>query len=209
MSFIVKNLLAGAVVIGLAATSAFAQNKVGTINIQQAIVSTKDGQKAAAELQTRFDPRRKEIERGQTTVQAMQQQFQKLGTVGSDEAKRKLQVDIEMKTKSLQRESEDAQAEFDQEQQKVLNELGGRIMQVINKYATDNGFSMILDVSSAQTPVIWASNTLDITNDVIKLYDANAPSTMSVPPTKTAAPTAPKTAAPAAPKPAAPAAKKP
>ena len=71
MSFIVKNLLAGAVVIGLAATSAFAQNKVGTINIQQAIVSTKDGQKAAAELQTRFEPRRKEIEKGQATIQAL------------------------------------------------------------------------------------------------------------------------------------------
>ena len=206
MSFIVKNLLAGAVVIGLAATAAFAQNKVGTINIQQAIVSTKDGQKAAAELQTRFEPRRKEIEKGQASIQALQQQFQKLGTVGSDDAKRKIQTDVELKTKSLQRDSEDAQAEFDQEQQKVLNELGGRIMQVINKYATDNGFSMILDVSSAQTPVIWASNTLDITNDVIKLYDANAPSTMSLPASKTAAP---KAAAPVAPKPAVPAAKKP
>lgn len=209
MSIIVKNLLAAAVVISLAATSAFAQNKVGTINIQQAIVSTKDGQKAAAELQTRFEPRRKEIEKGQATIQAMQQQFQKLGTVGSDEAKRKIQTDVELKTKSLQRDSEDAQAEFDQEQQKVLNELGGRIMQVINKYATDNGFSMILDISSAQTPVIWASNTLDITNDVIKLYDANAPSTLSVPSAKPAAPSAaPKTSAPA-PKTAAPAAKKP
>lgn len=198
MSFIVKNLLAGAIVIGLAASSAIAQNKVGTINIQQAIVSTKDGQKAAAELQTRFEPRRKQIETSNVSVQALQEQYKKLGTVGSDDAKRKLQSDIEIKTKSLQRESEDAQAEFDAEQQKVLNELGGRIMQVINKYATDNGFSMILDISSPQTPVIWASNTLDITNEVIKLYDANAPSTVGAPATKTAAPAAaPKT--PAAP----------
>lgn len=195
MSFIVKNLLAGAVVIGLAASSAFAQNKVGTINIQQAIVSTKDGQKAAAELQTRFEPRRKEIEKANASIQALQDQYKKLGTVGSDDAKRKLQTEIEMKSKSLQRDSEDAQAEFDGEQQKVLNELGGRIMQVINKYATDNGFSMILDISSPQTPVIWASNTLDITNEVIKLYDANAPSTVAPAPTKSAAPpaAAPKT----------------
>ncbi len=208
MSIFVKNILAGAVVFGLAA-SAFAQNKVGTINIQQAIVSTKDGQKAAAELQTRFEPRRKEVERANASVQALQAQYQKLGTVGSEEAKRKLQTEIEMKTKSLQRESEDANAEFEQEQQKVLNELGGRIMQVINKFSVDNGFSMILDVSSPQTPVIWASNTLDITNEVIKLYDANAPSTMAAPAApKTAAPAAPKTAAPAAPKTAVPPVKK-
>ncbi len=208
MSIFVKNILASAVALGLAA-SAFAQNKVGTINIQQAIVSTKEGQKAAAELQTRFEPRRKEVEKANAGVQALQAQYQKLGTVGSEEAKRKLQTDIEMKTKSLQRESEDANAEFEQEQQKVLNELGGRIMQVINKFSVDNGFSMILDVSSPQTPVIWASNTLDITNEVIKLYDANAPSTMAAPAApKTGAPAAPKTAAPAVPKTAAPPVKK-
>ena len=60
MSHIAKTFLASAVLLGLSATSVLAQSKVGTINIQQAIVSTKDGQKASAELQTRFDPRRKE-----------------------------------------------------------------------------------------------------------------------------------------------------
>lgn len=199
MSFTVKNLLAGAVLCGLVSIPALAQSKVGTINIQQAIISTKDGQKAAAELQTKFEPRRKEIERRNAELQALNQQQQKMGTVASDDAKRKLALEIEQKNKSLQRESEDAQQEFDGEQQKILNELGGRIMQVINKYATDNSFTMILDISSPQTPVIWASNTVDITNEVIKLYDANAPSTMAPAATKTpAAPTpAPKT--PAAP----------
>jgi outer membrane protein len=202
MSLTVKNLLAGAVLCGLAAIPSFAQSKVGTINIQQAIISTKDGQKAAAELQTKFEPRRKEIERKNAELQALNQQQQKMGTVASDDAKRKLAVDIEQKNKSLQRDSEDAQAEFDGEQQKILNELGGRIMQVINKFATDNGFTMILDISSPQTPVIWASNTVDITNEVIKLYDTNAPSTMAPAATKSAAPAAaPKTAAPAAKKP--------
>ncbi len=207
MSFFARTFLAGAVLLGLTVTSSFAQSKVGTINIQQAIVSTKEGQKASAELQTRFDPKRKEIEKGQASLQAKQQQLQKMGTVGSDEVKRKLAADIELETNRLKRDGEDAQADYDQETQKVLNELGGRIMQVINKFATDNGYSMILDISSQQTPVIWASNTVDITNDVIKLYDANAPSTL----TKPAAPmtAAPKTAAPAAPKTAAPAAKKP
>jgi outer membrane protein len=197
MSFTVKNLFAAATLTAVLLPAAFAQNKVGTINIQQAIISTRDGQKAAADLQAKFEPRRKEIEQASQAIQALQDQYKKLGTVGSDDAKRKLQSDIEIKTKSLQRDSEDAQAEFDQEQQSILNELGGRIMQVINKYATDNGFSMILDISSPQTPVIWASNTLDITNEVIKIYDANAPSSMAAPATKTAAPAAPKTPAPA------------
>lgn len=209
MSHIAKTFLASAVLLGLSATSVLAQSKVGTINIQQAIVSTKDGQKASAELQTRFDPRRKEIEKNNVALQAKQQQLQKMGTVGSEEVKRKLAADIDLEGKRLQRDSEDAQAEWDAEQQKLVNELGGRIMQVINKFATDNAYSMVLDISSQQTPVIWALPTIDITNDVIKLYDANAPSTVAAP--KMAPAAAPKTAPPAtaAPKTAAPAAKKP
>ena len=208
MSLIAKTFLASTVLLGLSASSVLAQSKVGTINIQQAIVSTKDGQKASAELQTRFDPRRKEIEKNNVGLQAKQQQLQKMGTVGSEEVKRKLAADIDLEGKRLQRDSEDAQAEWDSEQQKLVNELGGRIMQVINKFATDNGYSMVLDISSQQTPVIWALPTIDITNEVIKLYDANAPSTVTSKPAP-AATAAPKTAVPAAPKTAAPAAKKP
>ncbi|MDX2269586.1 MAG: OmpH family outer membrane protein [Bryobacter sp.] len=194
MSISLKHVLAGLVLAGFP-FAATAQNKVGTINIQQAIVSTKDGQKAVTDLQAKFDPRRKDLEGKRSQIEALQQQLQKMGTVGSEDAKRKLQLDIEAKQKGLQRDSEDAQADFEQDQSKLLNDLGGRIMQVINKYATDNGFSMILDISSPQTPVIWASTAVDVTNDVVKLYDANAPSSMA--PAKPAAPAA-KTPAPPA-----------
>lgn len=198
MSISVKNFLASAVLCAVAVMPAAAQQKVGTINIQQAIVSTKDGQKAAADLQAKIEPKRKELEAKRAQIEALGQQLQKMGTVGSEDAKRKLQDDITSKQKLLQRDSEDAQGDWDQEQQKVLNELGGRIMQVINKYATDNGFSMIVDISSPQTPVIWASTTIDITNEIIKLYDANAPSSMSSTPaaTKPAATPAPPAAKP-------------
>jgi outer membrane protein len=177
--------------------TAQAQQKVGTINIQQAIISTKDGQKAAAELQAKFDPRRKDLEGKRAQIEALQQQLAKMGTVGSEDAKRKLQQDIESKQRNLQRDSEDAQADFDQDQNKLLNDLGGRIMQVINKYATDNGFAMIVDISSPQTPVIWASTAIDVTNDIIKLYDANAPSSMTSAPAAAPAPAKPAAPAPA------------
>ena len=62
-----------------------------------------------------------------------------------------------------------------------MNSLGGKMMAIINKYATDKGYVIVLDVSSQQTPVLWASNTIDITRDVIAAYDAGAD---SLPPTK-------------------------
>ncbi|MCU1273088.1 MAG: outer rane chaperone Skp (OmpH) [Bryobacterales bacterium] len=181
-SLVVKSTLFVLPALGLAlAVSAGAQGagKVGVINIQSAIVSTKDGQKAATEIQTRFNPKKVELDKRQGEIGQLQDQLNRGRNTLSEDARNKLVRDIDQKTKSLNRETEDARAELDQEEQKIMNELGGRIMAVIDKYAKDNSYSLILDVSSPQTPVLYASNTIDITKDIIDLYDKNAPAATS------------------------------
>ena len=128
--------------------------KVGVIHIQNAIIRTQDGQKAAVELQTRFDPRKKELEQKQNRIASLRDQLSKGSNTMSEEAKQRLMRDIDQLTKALGRDTEDAQADFDQQQQKVLQELGGRLMAVIDKYARDNGYSLILDVSTQPNPVL-------------------------------------------------------
>jgi outer membrane protein len=93
----------------------------------------------------------------------------------SQSAKDDIQRQIDSKTKSFNRDVEDAQAEAEAEQQKLVNDLGGKLMQVIDKYAQQMGFSVILDVSNPNTPVLYASNTVDITKEIIDLYDKQAP----------------------------------
>ena len=185
-------LLAPAQTAAPAPTGMQPQTKVGIIHIQNAIISTKDGQKAAAELQARFGPKKAELEKKQSTIAQLQDQLRKGSATMSDEAKEKLMREIDQGQKSLQRENEDDAAELDQEQNKIMQELGSRIMVVIDKYAKDNGYALILDVSSQQTPVLYATNSIDITQDIIALYDKNAPppsaSTTPAPAAKPAAP---------------------
>ena len=57
----------------------------------------------------------------------------------------------------------------------MVSELGEKMMAVIDKYARDNGFVLILDVGAQQNPVLYASNSIDITSDIVALYDKNAP----------------------------------
>src|SRR5437763_7248550 len=150
--------------------------KVGVINIQSAIVSTKDGQKAAQELDAKAAPKRKTLESKQNEINSLKDQLQKGANALSETAKAEIVRNIDTKTKSFNRDMEDAQAEVEQDQQKVLQDLGGRMMAVIDKYAKDNGFVLILDVSSPQTPVLFASTAIDITKDIIDLYDKAAAS---------------------------------
>jgi outer membrane protein len=186
-----------------AAAQTTVPSKVGIINIQAALVNTREGQKAQADLQARTAPRQKELEKRKGEIDALREQLNRTSNAGSPEQKERLMRDIDTKTKAFNRDVEDAQSDLDQEQGRVLNELGGKMMKVIEQYARDNGFAVILDVSSQQTPVIWASSSIDVTKDIIDAYDKAAPSapatgtgTTAPPPTSGAKPAVPATRTP-------------
>jgi outer membrane protein len=166
------------------------QGKFAVINIQGAIISTKDGQKAAAELNAKTAPKKKELEQKQNEINALQDQLNKGSNTLSDTAKNDLYKNIEAKKKNLQREVEDAQADLEADQNKLLQQLGQKILAVIEKYSRDNGYTMVVDVSSPQTPVLYASPSIDITKEIIELYDKNTAASSAAP---TAAPRAPAT----------------
>jgi outer membrane protein len=205
-----------ALVLGVAAL-AQAQGQVPTkiavINVQTAILSTKDGQKAATELQAQFSPRQQELEKKQTELTALQDQLRKGSATMSEDAKTKLMRDIDATTTRVNRDRQDAQSDLDEAQGKLMQELGGKMMAVMEKYAMQNGYAVVMDVSNPQTPVLWAASAVDITNDIVKLYDQAYPGTAAAAPAVPAAkpPAAAKSPAvakpPAAP-PAAPPAKK-
>jgi outer membrane protein len=176
------------------------QGKFAVINIQGAIISTKDGQKAAAELQQKTAPKKKELEQKQNEIASLQDQLNKGTNTLSDSAKNDLYKNIEYKKKNLQREVEDAQADLEADQGKLLQQLGQKILAVIEKYSRDNGITMVLDVSNPQTSVLYASPSVDITKEIIDLYDKSTASGGAPAPAP-----APKPATTSAPKPATPA----
>ncbi len=182
-----------------ASTPSAIPSKIGVIDIQTAIIQTKDGQKAAADLKTKFTPKQAELEKKQQEIAALQDQIRKGQNTMSEENRQKIAREIDQKTTSLKRDTEDANADLEQEQQRIMGELGGKVVSVLNKFASENGYALILDVSGQQTPVMFASNTIEVTRDIIALYDKTAsfaaPSTskpLMTPPPAAPKPTTPK-----------------
>ena len=193
----------------------FAQDgigKVGIINIQAAIAQSNDGQEAARQLQTRFASKRAELESQQKEIADLQTQLRNQERTLSEEARTRLLRSVDDKTKVFNRTNEDAQAEFQQAEQDAINEIGRKMIGVIDEYAKKNSLSLILDVSSPQTPVLYADPATDVTRAIIELYNqATAkPATSSAPaPAATPAPAAAPSARPATPPPANPPASSP
>ena len=149
------------------------QGKIGVINIQAAIANSAEGKKVIADLQRKYQPRQQELQRLQQEIQAIQDQLTKqvchferrrAGAPGRDS---------EEKQKLLKRSAEDAQNDFNRDRDEAINKIGQKMVKVINEYAQQNGFELILD--DAQIPIYFAAKDIEVTADIVKRYDAANP----------------------------------
>ncbi len=201
----IRNFIVAPVLGLLLALSGQAQQKIAVINMQDALVATKDGQKAVNDLRAKYGPKDQELQKRSQELTAKQEQYRKTQNTISEAAKATLEREIDALQRSMQRDADDVKQDMDADQQRMVNELGQKMMQVISKYAADNQFTAVFDVSQQPNNILYASNTADITQAVIALYDKAAPTAT---PTKApATSSAPKPAG--APAPAAAAPKKP
>ncbi len=170
-----------------AAAPAPMPQKIGVINMQEALANTVDGKNAIAALRAKYGPRDADMQKRQQELQVKTDQYRKTQATLSDEAKAKIEREIDSMTRSLQRDTDDAKQDMDADEQKMINELGSKIIQVVTRYAADNQYTMIFDDSGQPSNIMFASNAIDITRDVISLYDKSAPATPpAAPPSKPA-----------------------
>jgi outer membrane protein len=111
-------------------------------------------QKQMEDIQTR-------LRTGQTTL--------------SDDEKARLQREGEQLQRTFQRRSQDAQDDFNEAQREIVDRIGRRMIDVLSKYARDNAFTVVLDRSGQTSPVIFAANSVDVTQDIIRLFDQAYP----------------------------------
>jgi outer membrane protein len=164
-------LIAGAGTNAQNASSAAA--KVGIVDIQGAIANTKEGQKALAGLKAKFEPIQTRLTQKQAEIESDKTKLNQGANAMTPDQRDRLARGIDQKIKSLNRDTEDARAQFEQENSRIMDPLGRRVLAVIERYSKEHGFALVLDVSSQATPVLYASN--NITNDITKLYDQSPP----------------------------------
>lgn len=159
-----------------AATAGPVPTKIGVVNIQQAIGECAEGKKEIDVLQKKFDPKQAELKGLSDEVENLKKQYQAQADKLSDEEKSSRTKAIDTKQKSFQRSLEDAQAEFQQAQQDVINRIGAKMLTVLEKYSSANGYAVVLDVSNPQTsPVLWATQGTVITKELVDAYDKENP----------------------------------
>jgi outer membrane protein len=158
-----------------AQSSGAAAPKVGVISVQVAIQSTAEGKQAANELQSKFAPRQTELDNLRKQIEDLQTRLRTTSNTLSDEEKARLAREGDQLTRTYQRKQQDSQDDFNEAEREIVDTIGRKMIDILDKYSKENGYSVVLDTSAQNTPVIYAANTVDVTQDIIKLYDQSYP----------------------------------
>ncbi len=203
MNMRIKFLLAPALALVSCAAVWGQATKMAVIDMQQAIANTKEGQAQIAELQKKYGPKQTEFQKRASEIQAKQEQLTKTKNTISEDASAALQAEITKLKTALQRDTDDAQADSEQDEQRMLQNVGKKVVDIVTKYSGDNQIMIVFDLSSQPNNLVCCASAPDITRDVIALYDKTYAADAAASPTAAKPPAAaPKPAAPAPAKPA-------
>src|SRR6185312_1960819 len=172
--------------------------KIGVLNVRNAIVATAEGKQAQAQLQSQFAPKQNDLQGTQKQIEDLQRRLNEGARTLSDDEKGKMQRQGELLTRRLQRGNDDLNEELNAAQTDIIDTIGRKRLDGLDRYARENGFTVVLDTSAQGSPVVYGSSQSDVTQEIVKLYDQAYPVKGGSPAASTPAPASrPATPAPA------------
>ncbi len=145
--------------------------KIAVIAFQAAVAQTNEGQRAFADLQKKFEPKRDQLKTLNDQIESMKKQMQSQASTMSPAQTAATTKTIDEKTKQLQRDAQDAQSDFQQSVQDMYNSLASKVYDVLNTYAKAHAYTMVVDVSQQQSPILWAADSTNITKQIVDAYN--------------------------------------
>jgi len=154
-----------------------APTKVCVMNLQSAMLSTKEGQAAAETFRVKFaEPKEKELQAKQAEITDLSDKLQRGANTMSQTAQDDMKRTIDRKSTEYKRSVEDYQFDRDEEQRKLLDDLSSKMQSVIDRFAQENGCAVFMDVTNPNSGIMWTSNASDLTRQVVEAYDKAQPS---------------------------------
>jgi Skp family chaperone for outer membrane proteins len=165
--------------------------KIALVAFEQAVFATNEGQKTVQDIQTKYKPKKDQIETLSHEVDALKKQLQGAPATLTDAERAAKMKEIDAKEKRLNHDAEDAQTAYNTDLQEAYGKVAAKVSVTLKKYVSDSGFTLLLDVSSQQSNVMWANQSTDVTQAVVTAYNTSSGVAAPVP----SAPSAPAPAA--------------
>lgn len=141
--------------------------KIGVVDMQEVLLKSKAGREAKEVLEKEKEERKKELDARKSEIDKMEQELNRQSLVLSEDVKRKRQEEIAQKKQEFLKILQKYEAELQKKDEEFTQKILGEVEKVIYKIGKTEGYDLIIEKSA----VLYAPESYDITEKVIKEYD--------------------------------------
>ena len=151
-----------------------AQNIVA-VSFNAAVLQTAEAQKELSALQTKFAPRQVQLQALNDEVEAMRKEMGNTADKVGDKEMTAREQSLDSKEKQLQRQAEDFRNDSQSESQQAFQRVAQKFYAFLQVYSRQHGYWAVIERGSDAAPVVWyAASNMDITNQLVKAYNAQS-----------------------------------
>ena len=154
----------------LFAGAAQAEVKIAFVDLQRALLEVEEGKKAKSTLEKMKTERQAELDKKQEELRALQKNFEAQKAFMKDDVRQTKEKEFREKLGQLQMTFAQLQKELAQEEAKLTKGIFERMARILAKMGEAEGFTMIFE--KTESSILWAPRHLDLTNDLIRRYNA-------------------------------------
>jgi len=160
----------------MAQAPAATPTKICVVNLQTAMLSTKDGQAAAEDFRTKFsEPEEKKLQARQQEITDLSEKLQRGANTMSQTAQDDMKRTLDKKNTEYKRAVEDYQFDRDETQRKMLDDLSAKMQAVIDRFAQENACAVMLDITNPNSGIMWVATAAEVTRQIVDAYDKAQP----------------------------------
>lgn len=146
-------------------------NSIAVIDPVRALETSAEGQKTVAQLQAKQQSIRDELDQIDSDVQGIENRLKTQRLTLTQETQQKLAMDLDQLQTRRKRVEEDSIKDYQRLEFQLINRFKQEVLPIIETVAKEKGFSLVLDLSI--TGVAYFDQTIDITEEVVKRYNAS------------------------------------
>ncbi len=169
-----KQLVVGLTVIGCLGLAGAAQAdklRVGVIDVEK-IQSSKLGQQHRAEIEKMVKERQEKLGKEDKAVKDLNDKYEKDKLTLTDKQKEAKEQEIQQRLNALKKMVQDAQQQVRARETQIAGEADKVVGDIVNTIAKEDKRAIV--IAKHQPGVFWVEEEVDITERVLKAYDAKA-----------------------------------
>ena len=153
--------------------SVLAEVNIGTVNIQQVLMTIEEGKDVRGRLEKTFNDKKAELKKEEDELLKLREGFEKQKALLSESEQGKKQQDLMERWNGIRKKTEDYQNEIRDMEQQLKKPILDRLQTLVEEISKKEAVDFTVELSSS--PLVYVKSRKDITEQVIAEYNKKFP----------------------------------